>query len=86
MKNYMEVVVDDILNDMLADLKICKCQQCLQDLKAIILNELPPKYIVTAKGEMFMAVADLTKQYRVDVMTAIVKAEKLVSKRPHHNA
>ncbi len=84
LRNYMEVVVDEIIKDTQHDLKSCMCEQCMLDLKAIVLNQLPSKYVVTADGEMYMQVVDLMRQHKVDVLTAIMQADMLVSSRPHH--
>jgi len=42
-KNYMEIVVDNILKKILPDYSnLCKCEKCCDDIKAIALNNLKP--------------------------------------------
>lgn len=38
-KNYMEVIVDEFLNDVLRKYKdVCHCKRCISDIKALTLN------------------------------------------------
>ena len=45
----MEDVVALLLDELIKDKDICKCEHCRLDMMAIALNKLPPKYIVTRK-------------------------------------
>ncbi len=84
-KNYMENVVDDVFDDIKGELGCCLCPQCVCDIKAIALNKLPPRYIVTLQGEMYMSVGNMVTHNRVEAMTALLEAGKMVSKRPRHS-
>ncbi|GAV23092.1 late competence development ComFB family protein [Carboxydothermus pertinax] len=84
LRNYTEEVVDEILQEILPKQDICTCERCLLDIKAIALNQLPPRYVVTDKGEVitrlnFTKVAD-----RTEVLTAVLKAIEKVRKNPSH--
>ena len=48
------------------------------------LNDLPPKYVVTEKGELYSKINTLEQQFEVDVVAAITKAAVLVKRRPRH--
>ncbi len=84
-KNYMEDVVISTSEDILKLMDICKCEKCKADITAIALNELPPKYVVTAIGELYTKVNELEQQFSVDVQTAIIKAALIVGKNPKHD-
>ena len=84
LKNYMEDVVSHKLDDLLKLMNICQCDKCKMDIMAIALNDLPPKYIVSDKGELYTKIRELEQQFEVDVETAIVKAAMFVSKSPKH--
>ena len=58
-KNYMEEIVFSSIKEVLDDIKVCSCDKCILDIAAIALNELPPKYIVTEKGELYSKVDSL---------------------------
>ncbi len=84
LKNYMEIVVEHKLNDILSYVNICKCNKCRLDIMAIALNDLPPKYVVTDMGELFAKVGELASQFEVDAETALIKAALFVGKNPKH--
>lgn len=84
-KNYMEEVVNILLPEVLKDLNVCKCPKCTMDIAAMALNELPPKYIVTQKGELYSKINTLRQQFEVDVISAITRAAVLVKRSPRHD-
>jgi len=84
-KNYMEEIVFNQMKDILNDINMCTCDKCLLDIAAIALNDLPPKYIVTEKGELYSKINTLGQQFEVDVVAAITKAAVLVKRKPRHN-
>ncbi|MBL4935684.1 late competence development ComFB family protein [Clostridium sp. YIM B02515] len=87
LKNYMEILVDEILPGMLVkENTICKCERCIMDIKAIALNRLPAKYIVSDIGEIYRRYDELGKQLEIDVMEAIMRAIELVKLYPKHDA
>ena len=60
LKNYMEEVVDRKLKELLQDRNdVCQCKHCRLDIMAIALNDLPPRYIVSEKGEVYSKVSSL---------------------------
>lgn len=85
MNNYMEEIVQDMIDDILKDMNTCNCDRCRIDISAKALNELPPQYIVTRKGEVYSRIKNLRAQFEVDVITAITKAAILVKRYPNHD-
>jgi competence protein ComFB len=83
-KNYMEEVVFMLMKEVLNDINSCKCDKCILDIAAIALNDLPPKYIVSEKGELYSKINSLKQQFEVDVIAAITKAAVLVKRKPRH--
>ncbi|HOP92941.1 MAG TPA: late competence development ComFB family protein [Acetivibrio thermocellus] len=83
-KNYMEEVVFLLMKDVLSDINVCSCEKCRMDIAAIALNNLPPKYIVTDKGELYSKVDSLKQQFEVDVISALAKAAVIVKRNPRH--
>lgn len=84
-KNFMEVIVFNLMNEVLPDINVCKCEKCKLDIAAIALDDLPPKYIVTEKGELYSKIDALQQQFEVDVISAITKAAVLVKRNPRHD-
>jgi competence protein ComFB len=83
-KNYMEDVVKQMIDEVLEDMNFCSCDKCRMDILAIALNDLPPKYIVTNKGELFTKINALKQQFEVDVISSLTKAAILVKRKPRH--
>ncbi|MCX7921615.1 MAG: late competence development ComFB family protein [Clostridia bacterium] len=83
-KNYMEEIVLNQMKDVLNDINMCTCDKCVLDIAAIALNDLPPKYIVSEKGELYSKINALRQQFEVDVISAITKAAVLVKRKPRH--
>ncbi|AKL95285.1 late competence development protein ComFB [Clostridium aceticum] len=84
-KNYMEVVVNQLLPGILKRYKdICGCDRCIADIKAITLNLLPPKYVATESGELYQKVNALSVQFEADVTNAVIQAINKVKNNPRH--
>ncbi|MCR4434243.1 MAG: late competence development ComFB family protein [Clostridiales bacterium] len=83
-KNYMEEIVFNLIKEVLADINVCTCEKCVLDIAAVALNDLPPKYIVTERGEIYSRIETLKQQFEVDVIAAITKAAVLVKRKPRH--
>jgi len=84
-RNYMETCVDDQMSSVLRGVNCCTCENCLLDIKAIALNSLPPKYVVTRKGQLYAKLFTLQQQFDVDIIAAITKAAVIVSRSPRHD-
>ncbi len=85
LKNYMEDYVWQMLDEVLeSNPSVCECEQCRFDIAALALNCLPPRYVVTTRGETFARIKSSEHQFSIDVVTAITNAIKIVSKQPHH--
>lgn len=83
--NYIEKVVREVLEEILSRKNdICKCEKCRLDMMAIALNNLPPQYYVSDKGEVFSKLMSTYADMRTKVLTEVTKAVMQVEKRPSH--
>ncbi len=82
--NYMEILVEQELDNMIEKMGVCKCDRCRLDIKALALNSLKPKYIVTGSGKLYTKISLLQQQFEVDVLSAITKAILIVKEHPRH--
>lgn len=66
--NLMEDIVRSCLKELLTHRQdLADCDEKVQaDIMAIVLNNLPPKYVSTDKGEMFVK-TQLRSQVETDV-------------------
>lgn len=85
LKNYMEDIVKLYMDDLIKQMDVCKCEQCLADILAITLNNLPTKYVVTNEGETYSKTSILIQQFEIDVISEVTKAAELVRKNPRHS-
>jgi len=49
-----------------------------------MLNNLPPKYVVTEKGALYAQLVDFNPQNKIDFMTEMTQAVQIVNKKPRH--
>lgn len=86
LRNYTETVVKEVLNEMLKkEDDICKCEKCRLDIMAIALNNLPPQYYVSEKGEVYSKLLATYLETRIKVLTEMTKALMQVKNQPLHN-
>ena len=84
-KNYMEEAVERTMEEILAHRDdVCKCDRCKMDIKALALNHLPPKYVVTDRGYVYTKVNELQNQFQADMAVAVTNALKVVRDNPRH--
>lgn len=63
---------------------MCTCEKCRLDVTAIALNNLPTKYVVTEKGELYSKLDTMSYQFEADVIKEVIKAIEKVKKTPQH--
>lgn len=84
--NAMEKIVDLKMEELLKNSNCCKCEQCLENIKCIALNNLPAKYVSTTKGELFSRLGQIMiKQNTVDIDVAVMNAINIVKEHPRHS-
>ncbi len=82
--NLMEEVVDHAIDDIKKHYDFCDCPQCRYDISAIALNKLPPRYVVSSKGESYCRAELLANQNNLDLMSVVLEAVKKVQQNPRH--
>lgn len=86
LSNYMEEVVESTMKEVLAHRDdVCTCDRCWMDIKALALNHLPPKYVVTEKGYIYTKLNELASQFKADIVVAVTNALKVVRANPRHD-
>ena len=79
-----DLVIQNIDGIMKSQNVPCKCEHCKFDTIALALNFLPPRYIVTAKGETYAKIQMLDQQFKADIFAAVTKATVIISNNPRH--
>lgn len=89
LKNYTEVAVAEVYEEVLEQLRkqnpnICDCERCREDVMAVALNRLPPRYIATDKGEIFTKVSFSRVGGKAEIIASLIHGFELVGKQPRH--
>ena len=84
LRNYTEEAIQVYMDRWFSDADVCQCDNCQLDVKAIMLNNLKPKYVVTDKGALFAQMDDFDPQNRIDFMTVMTQAADVVRNNPRH--
>ena len=86
LKNVMETLVLQKLDEVIDRLGCCKCQKCRMDIVSYALNRFPSKYVATYKGEVYSKLDTLSLQYETDLLSTLYQAAQVVTKYPRHDA
>lgn len=84
MKNLVETLILQKLDETIDRLECCKCKKCRMDIASYALNRLPPKYVATYEGEVYAKLETLSLQYETDLLNALYQAAQIVTKNPRH--
>lgn len=83
-KNYMEILVDSLLREITGSYTICQCEDCLDDIKTIALNNLPPMYFLSSAAEEEKTAFILDRQRRISVLAKVIEAVEVVKQNNHN--
>ena len=84
LKNMMEPLVLDKIDDIMTEFNCCNCEQCKLDIASLALNKLAPKYVATRMGGFYTRLEALSLQHGADVLSSITSAVNIVSQKPSH--
>ena len=82
--NVMQVLVEEKAPKYIQMFGLCQCKRCLEDVKALTLNHLPPKYVVLADGDRVPRLTVYEGRYGSDITAQLLHACTAVMQRPHH--
>lgn len=82
--NVMQVLVEEKSPKYVRMFGLCECQRCRDDVEALALNHLPPKYVVMSDNDRIPKITFYEGQYSSDVTAQLLQACKVVMERPHH--
>ncbi len=85
--NYTETAVLQLLDSVLTNYQeknkpICTCERCRQDIMAIALNNLPPRYVVTDTGKIITSVSFEQFGGKAQITAQILRAIEIVQSNP----
>ena len=83
--NVMQVLVEEKAPKYVEMFGLCTCKRCMEDVKAITLNHLPPKYVVLEPGDRVPRLTVYEGKFSSDITSQLLQACRLVMERPHHS-
>ena len=86
-RNLLEEEVMDKVEEVIKENDdLCDCEQCKQDIVALALNNLRPRYAGSPEGKVVLDSTDVSSvQTEMDVLRVVLEATEAVKKSPHHN-
>lgn len=83
--NMMESIAEEIFREFMIGYPLkCSCQKCKEDIIALTLNRVPPKYVSSHIGEVHIKTRYLNNQLRMDIMREIARSTLIVQMNPNH--
>ena len=82
--NVMQVLVEEKAPSYAQMFGLCDCERCLEDVKALTLNNLPSKYVVLEPGDRIPRLTVYEGRFASDITAQLLQACKLVMAHPHH--
>lgn len=84
-RNVMEVLVEEKVDRLWKTHTGCTCARCREDVVALALNNLPPQYVVSDAGALFVKMAQLENSNEVEITRQVAVAMKVICESPHHD-
>jgi competence protein ComFB len=85
--NLLEQEVREQVEEILEEKdELCSCEQCHEDIVALALSNLKPRYAGSKEGEIILNSVDISsEQTRLDILRSVLEAAEKVNERPHHH-
>lgn len=82
--NVMQMLVESMAPRYVEKFGLCGCPRCLEDVKALALTNLGPKYTVFRASERVPMLTVYEKRYASQVAAELTKACDVVKANPRH--
>lgn len=82
--NIMQMLVENMAPRYVEKLGLCSCTRCLEDVKALALTNLRPRYTVFPASERVPMMTLYERRYSSLVATELTKACYIVKANPRH--
>ncbi len=82
--NALEEIVQQNVVNMMEYMQMCSCDRCVSDACAMVLNQIPPQYVTTRKGELLTQLPQTMQDKHIDLTVKIVQVLERVKEAPRH--
>ena len=83
--NVMQVLVEEKAPKYVKLFGLCSCERCMEDVKALTLNNLPSKYVVVEPGDRIPRLTVYEGRFSSDITAQMLQASRMVMAHPHHD-
>lgn len=81
--NAMERIMIDLLDEYKDRLQLtCTCTTCLDDILALSLNKVTPRYVTNKEKAMYIKAEFIDKQEMTSLLVKLAECAKIVSDHP----
>ncbi|MFS0879522.1 late competence development ComFB family protein [Metabacillus niabensis] len=81
--NAMEKIMLDLLDEYKDKLQLtCTCNECMDDIIALTLNNVQPRYVTNKEKIMYIKASYVDKQEMTSLVVKLAECAKIVSDRP----
>lgn len=84
-RNVMETLVEAKVDRLWKNHTGCTCDQCRDDVIALALNNLPPQYVATHAGALYVKLAQLENAREVEITHQVAAAMRVIGASPHYH-
>ena len=84
-ENIMQLLVEEKADHYMGLFGLCRCSRCRNDVLALALNQLPPKYVVMPVHELTSRLSIYEGRFSSAVTAQILRACKEVLEHPRHD-
>ncbi|TDL78938.1 late competence development ComFB family protein [Peribacillus frigoritolerans] len=81
--NAMERIMIDLLYEYMTALQMtCTCEECLNDVLALVLNRVQPRYVTNPEKVAYVKAEFVDKQQMTTLIVNLAECAKMVSDMP----
>ena len=84
-ENIMQLLAEEKADQYMTLFGLCRCSRCRNDVLALALNQLPPKYVVMPVRELTPRLSIYEGRFNSAVTAQILRACKEVLEHPRHD-
>ena len=82
--NAYDELVKTNVRTLISKMDMCQCEKCYLDVCALVLNQLPPKYVTTPKGTLMAKLPSMSNKKEAELTIMITQCAKMVQGKPMH--